>query len=103
MASQAVALELETEGVRQWFDGSAGAQSEARGLFALVSNGKASIEDIHELIDVSPREERLLRAFMHDCPEDARGLERVFRFRERVRAEFDRLVRESQGSEMEAA
>lgn len=105
MPSQAVALELESEGARQWLDGKASQQSEARGLFALVSNGKASIEDIRELIAVSPREERLLRAYMREYPEDAHWLEeRVFRFRERVRAEFDRLVRESEQREkMQAA
>lgn len=92
MASQTVAPELETEGCRQWLDGSAGPQSEARGLFSLVCSGSASIEEIHEVIDVSPRTESLLRAYMRVHPEDVRGMDRVFRFRERVRAEFDRLV-----------
>lgn len=95
MASQTVAPELETEGCRQWLDGSAGPQSEARGLFSLVSRGSASVEEVRELIGVSPRTESLLRAYTRVHPEDARGMERVLRFRERVRQEFERLVRES--------
>jgi hypothetical protein len=48
------------------------------------------------LIAVPPEIEAVLCLYAKHHPEDARGIERVLRFRKRVREEFDRLVRESE-------
>jgi hypothetical protein len=44
----------------------------------------------------APDIERTLQLYLRRHPEDARGIERVLQFRERVSAEFERLVRESE-------
>jgi hypothetical protein len=48
------------------------------------------------LIAVPPEIEAVLCLYAKHHPEDARGIERVLRFRKHVREEFDRLVRESE-------
>lgn len=75
-----------------WLDGAVAPRAEARGLLALVRTDAASIEAVRELIGISPRIENALHRYMQAHPEDARGIEKVLRFRERVREEFERLV-----------
>jgi hypothetical protein len=43
----------------------------------------------------APHIERTLELNLRQHPEDARGIEKVLRFRKRVREELDRLVREA--------
>ena len=63
-----------------------------------VNHMEASVDVclvIRQRLD-SPRIETVLRFYICAHPEDARGVERVLRFRKRVREEFDRLVGESE-------
>jgi hypothetical protein len=80
----------------EWLDGDHAPRDEARGLFVLIRGEAASIESVRELIAVPPEIEAVLCLYATRHPEDARGIERVLRFRKRVREEFDRLVCASQ-------
>jgi hypothetical protein len=53
------------------------------------------------LITVPPEIEAVLYLYARHHPEDASGIEKVLSFRKRVRAEFDRLVRESEPPALE--
>lgn len=54
------------------------------------------MESIRELIEAPPDVERTLRLYLRQHPEDAEGIERVLQFREKVSAEFERLVLQSE-------
>jgi hypothetical protein len=60
-------------------------------------------ESIRELITVPPDIERTLQLYLRRHPEDARGIEKVLSFQKHVRAEFDRLVRESEPPALEVS
>jgi hypothetical protein len=60
----------------------------------LIRRNANSVEAIRELIAVPPEIEDALRLYASHHPEDAKGIEKVLRFRRRVREEFDRLVHE---------
>jgi hypothetical protein len=77
----------------QWLGGDFAPRDEARGLFALIRHKTDSVEAVRELIAVPPAVEDALRLYVSHYPEDAQGIEKVLRFRKRVREEFDRLVR----------
>jgi len=77
----------------EWLDGDHAPRDEARGLFVLIRGEAAAIESVRDLIAVPPEIEAVLCLYAKHHPEDARGIERVLRFRKRVREEFDRLVR----------
>jgi hypothetical protein len=55
------------------------------------------------LIAVPPEIEAVLCLYAKHHPEDAPGIEKVLSFRKRVRAEFDRLVRESEPPALEVS
>ena len=76
---------------------------EARNLFALVGRSDITVESTRELITVPPDIQRILRLYLRRHPEDAPGIEKVLRFRKRVREEFDRLMSESEKPTLAAA
>ena len=55
-----------------------------------------SLRDAVSSPEVPPEIEAVLCLYAKHHPEDALGIEKVLGFRKRVRAEFDRLVRESE-------
>jgi hypothetical protein len=55
-----------------------------------------SLRDAVSSPEVPPQIEAVLCLYAKHHPEDALGIEIVLGFRKRVRAEFDRLVRESE-------
>jgi hypothetical protein len=71
------------------------AREEARILIAMMRRTGASIEDTRELIEVPQEQEAALRLYARTNPEDAAGIERVLKFRERVADEFNRLCNRS--------
>jgi hypothetical protein len=73
-----------------WLDCTASAREEARILFEMMQRSGDTVESIRELIVVPPEIEEALYARRH--PEDAYGIERVLKFRQRVADEFERLV-----------
>jgi hypothetical protein len=72
--------------------GGQSALADAKVLHGMVLRGTESIQEIHELIAVPPKLERILRAYMRQSPEDSWWIERSLKFRQDVLAEFDRLV-----------
>lgn len=80
----------------EWLDGDHAPRDEARGLFVLIRGDADSVESVRELIAVPPEIEAVLCLYAKRHPEDARGIERVLKFRKRVREEFGRLVRKSE-------
>ena len=82
----------------EWLDGDHAPRDEARGLFVLIRGEAASIESVRDLIAVPPEIETVLCLYAKHHPEGASGIEKVLRFRKRVREEFDRLVRESESA-----
>jgi hypothetical protein len=79
----------------QRLEGAFAPRDEARGLFVLIRRNASSVEDVRDLIAVSPRIEAALKRYMGEHPEDAPGIEKMLGFRKRVMEEFDRLVCES--------
>jgi len=71
-------------------------REEARALLALVqgrSGGTAeAIEEVRQLIAVSPEVRETLRRYCRRHPEERKGIMRVLRFRRRVAEEFEKLV-----------
>jgi hypothetical protein len=71
-------------------------KKEARALLALVQrrNGgtKRAIEEVRQLIEVPPRIKAFLLAYARRHPEEGKGIRRVLKFRQRVAAEFERLL-----------
>ena len=61
----------------------------------LLRSRQDNCKRIRELIAVPPEIEDALHFCVSHHPEDAQGIEKVLRFRERVREEFDRLVSDS--------
>ena len=55
------------------------------------------------LIAVPPEIEAVLCLYAKHHPEDVSGIEKVLSFRKRVRAEFDRLVHESEPPALEVS
>ena len=80
----------------EWLGGDHAPRDEARGLFVLIRRHAASVEAVRDLIAVPPEIEAVLFLYAKGHPEDVRGIEKVLRFRRRVREEFDRLVRASE-------
>ena len=62
-----------------------------------------SIESVRDLIAVPPEIEAVLGLNAKHHPGYAPGIEKVLSFRKRVRAEFDRLVRESEPPALEVS
>jgi hypothetical protein len=79
----------------RWLQRTATPLNEARNLFALVGRNGDTVDSIRELIAVPRWIEHALGLYAKRFPEDAPAIEKVLRFRTRVREEFDRLVRES--------
>lgn len=67
--------------------------SEARGLYRMLGAG-STVEELRELIRVTPKTERTLRAFARKYAEDAHWIEATLKFRQAVLLEFERLVAE---------
>lgn len=61
-------------------------------LFSMIGRNGDSVDTIRELIAVPPEIETALRAFAGEHPEEQRGIERILKFREKVLAEFERVV-----------
>lgn len=70
-------------------------KEEARSLFAMIGRNGDTVESIRELIAVPANIENALTLYVSQHPEDARGIEKVFSFRKRVREEFDQLAHAS--------
>lgn len=62
------------------------AAREAKSLYVLVESRRATVQQVRDLISISPADEKVLRAA---------GLVPARGFRRMVLREFDRLVRES--------
>lgn len=73
------------------FDGCL-AIAEARALFRMVGAG-STIKELHDLIAVPARTERVLRAYAQRHPEEAHFIETTLKFRSRVLQDFEHLVR----------
>ena len=67
--------------------------SEARALFNMLGRNGDNIEDVRQLINVTPAEELELRAWSAEHPHLASRIETVLHFRAAVAREFDRLLR----------
>ena len=89
---QTRALPYAEIGLSHWLGCTASPKEEARALFAMIGRNGVTVESIRELIAVPPGIEAALQLYMSRHSEDARGIEKVLRFRQRVRAEFDRLA-----------
>jgi hypothetical protein len=83
----------EQEPILGGLDFTSAPRAEARGLFALVRGNVATAEGIRELIDVSPRIQRILGLYAMTHPEEERYVRRIIDFRRRVREEFDHLIK----------
>jgi len=70
------------------------ARAEARSLLPLLLAG-STVEELCELISVSPKIERVLLAYVQAHAEDAHFIEENLKFRQAVGREFERLVREA--------
>jgi hypothetical protein len=68
--------------------------TEAKGLRPLLRDGY-SVEDVMDLIAVSPETEQALRAYAKAEPSDARWVEAILNFRQAVAREFQRLIEEN--------
>ena len=66
---------------------------EAKLLYRMIGE-ETTIEEIRELIVVSPRVETVLRAFVRANPDDGEWIEATLKFRSDVLEEFNRLVRD---------
>jgi hypothetical protein len=84
-----VAFQVRTVARQQPFAGEQlpNPKGEAKALLALLKSG-ATIEDLHQLIEVPPPDEKRLQAFAKRNP----GFLAVLAFRRRVLEEFDRLA-----------
>jgi hypothetical protein len=58
----------------------------------MLSRNGDTVESIRALIAVPPKIEEALTLYARQHPEDAFGVERVLRFRQRAAEEFERLV-----------
>jgi hypothetical protein len=67
-------------------------RDEARDLHGMVRSGSCSIEEIRELIAVPEPVEEALLAYAERFPTDGQRIHCVLQFREKVAAEFERLV-----------
>ena len=69
----------------------------------MIGRNRDTVDFIRELIAVPPWIEHALVLYARRFPEEAPAIEKVLRFRKRVRAEFDRLVRESEPPALEVS
>ena len=88
---QTRALPYAEIGLSHWLGCTASPRQEARALFAMIGRNGDTVESIRKLIAVPPEIERLLRLYLHQHPEDTRGIMRVLEFRQRVSEEFELL------------
>jgi len=68
------------------------ALAEAKLLHGMLLRGTESVQELRELMAVPPKIGKVLRAYMKESPEDAWWIERAIKFRQKVLAEFNRLV-----------
>jgi hypothetical protein len=68
------------------------ARDEARALYRMLGRGGNTAQGIRELIAVSPRTERVLRAYARVHAGDAHWIDAALKFRSRVLEEFKRLT-----------
>jgi hypothetical protein len=64
----------------------------------MIGRNGDTVDSIRELVAVPPWIEHALGLYARRYPEEAPTIEKVLRFRKRVREEFDRLVRESESA-----
>src|SRR2546422_9998592 len=69
------------------------AWAEACALYRMLGD-ENTVEELHELIAVPPKTERLLRTFAMKNPAEAHWIESSIKFRQAVAGEFEHLVRE---------
>lgn len=67
-------------------------KEEARALFGMIGRNGDSVESIRELISVPPKIRASLLKYARHRPRAKRGILKVLDFRQRVAAEFERLV-----------
>jgi hypothetical protein len=67
-------------------------RDEARDLHRMVRSGSCSIEEIRDLIAVPKPVEEALLAYAERFPTDGQRIYCVLQFREKVAAEFERLI-----------
>jgi hypothetical protein len=75
-----------------WLERTASPREEARILFEMMQRSGGTVESIRELIAIPPEVKAALTLYARRHPEDAFGIERVLKFRQRVGHEFERLV-----------
>jgi len=78
---------------------------EARDLYRMVRCGSSGIEEMRELIAVPEIIQEALLAYAERYPKDGQHIYCVLHFRERVAAEFERLIEKNEdpGEPQEAA
>ena len=67
-------------------------QIEALALFKMLARNGGDRESLRELIEIPEKTDRILRAFVAECPDSKTRVERLLRFRKRVREEFEKLI-----------